>query len=232
VTAPGDPSVAVARSVPGVDVYETDKFFQFGAKFNKGWSLESGFDVMGRHGWLAVWDADILWPDSLPLSDLRPTTLYGARRRILDDPTAWHPALDWRALPLRRDGGPIGFTQIFHADAPSLRGKRPWYEVSFSHAAGGDDYFMRHFAPDRRRVLPIEALHLGPCDRHWFGCDAEGKELMAAFVKRNGWRRATEGLPPEAGAGVGEIVERVDVPGYEPTGYQLPFVRRAQAEHG
>jgi hypothetical protein len=27
---------------------------------------------------------------------------------------------------------------------------------------------------------------------------------------------------------VGEIVERVEVPGYEPTRFELPFVRRAR----
>lgn len=230
VTAPGDPAVAVARSVPNVEVLETDAFTRHGARFNKGLAMEEGFERLGRSGWLAIFDADIVWPDAIPLDRLRSHALHGCRRRVLDDPAAWRPDIDARRLPLINDKGPIGFTQIFHADAPYLAGKRPWYDVSFAHAGGGDAYFLSLFPRERWVTLPVESIHLGPVDRHWFGTDAEAKELMAAFVKRNNWRRAINGLPPGAGASVGEIRERVEVPGYAPSTYELPFVKRAREQ--
>ncbi len=229
VTAPGDPSIEVARDVPGVRVFETDAFYRHEAKFNKSYSLELSFDVLGRHGWIVIWDADCLWADSLPLDRMRPGFLHGARRRILDDPTRWTPELDWRTLPLNHDGSsPIGFFQAFAADDLAIKDKRPWYDVTFAHAGGGDAYFLTHWAPTRRVMLPLEVLHLGRVDQNWFGADQEGRDMMARFVTENQWRRAMRMHPPEAAARAAEPVHRVEVPGYEPTGYELPFVRRAR----
>ena len=230
ITTPRDELVKeIAGKVPGVRVYETDDFYAHGAHFNKGLCIERGFDVLGRDGWLMVWDSDCLWPDEMPLGELRTDTLYGARRRMLADPAAWTPDLDWRTCPMMADGGPIGFAQLFHADAPCLRDRRPWYDVSFAHAGGGDAYFMDLFPRDKRRGLPLSVLHLGERDRSWFGTSPEAREIMSAFVIRNGWRRRPY-HDPEAARRVGEIVERVEVPGYEPSAYELPFVRRAKAQ--
>jgi hypothetical protein len=148
---------------------------------------------------------------------------------VLKDVDAWRPDLNWRECPHLRDGGPIGFFQLFHAEAEWLQNKRPWYEVTFAHAGGCDDYFMRLFPAAARVVLPLEVLHLGPVDRHWFGCDDEGKAMMARYVTENGWMRAMQGLDPSLAASAPEPPRRVEVPGYEPTGYALPFERRAQA---
>lgn len=48
-------------------VIATDLFYADGAVFNKFRSLEYGLDVMGRHGWLCIMDADILWPKKVPI---------------------------------------------------------------------------------------------------------------------------------------------------------------------
>jgi len=227
VTTPEDEDTkAVARSIPGVRIFETGAFTRHGARFNKGLAMEEGFEALGRHGWCCIFDADILLPDVLPLADIRPDTLYGARRRVLEDPNKWQPDLNWNVAPHAKDGGPIGFTQLFHADA--IKDKRPWYDVSFGHAGGGDAFFIGHWPPGKRVVLPFDVLHLGPVDKNWFGLDPEGQDMMAAFVHRNGWRRAMAKADPTAVDRVPEIVERVEVPGYPKSDYELPFVKRAQ----
>jgi hypothetical protein len=228
VTAPGDPSIEVAKSVPGVRVYETNDFYAYGAKFNKGLCIERSFDVLGRHGWLLIHDADIIFPDDLHLERLQMGKLHGAKRRILDDPSAWHPGLDWGSCPLSKDGGPIGFAQLFHADDPCLAGKPFWYDPTFAHGGGGDAAFMSHWGAGKFCMLPVECLHLGPKDKHWFGCDPESVDLMAKFVTLNGWTRAAGNFTREQVERAGELVERVEVPGYV-SDYELPFVRRAQA---
>ena len=229
VTAPGDPAIEVARRVPGVRVFETDAFYQHGAKFNKSYALELGFEALGRHGWCLITDADILLPDHLPLDVIRPTALYGAKRRTLDDPAKWTPDFDWRKARMEKDGGPIGYFQLFHCDDSAIKDRRPWYDVSFAHGGGGDAFFLTHWHRFNRLWLPgVEVLHLGERDRHWFGTDEEGRRLMDAFVIRNGWTARRRDIDRKAIASVGEIVDRVSVPGYEPSGFELPFVRRAQ----
>lgn len=233
ITSPEDERTQeVARSVPGVRLSITDAFTRHGARFNKGLAFEeAGFDVLGRHGWILIHDADVLLPDSVPWDQLRPGHLHGARRRVLADPGLWTPGLDWNACPKHPDGAsPIGFFQAFAAEDPALAGKRPWYDVSFAHAGGGDAYHMEHWHPTKRAMLPVEVLHLGVPDRQWFGTSDEAKDLMARYVTENEWRRAMRGLDPAAAQRAGELPGRVQVPGYEPSTYQLPFERRAQAK--
>lgn len=131
---------------------------------------------------------------------------------------------------MSRDGGPIGFFQAFHADDPSIRDKRPWYDVSFGHAGGGDAYMVEHWNPANRVVLPFDVLHLGPTDSHWFGTDQAGIDMMARFVHENGWRGAMRKHGPDAVKRAETPVHRVEVPGYPKSTYELPFVRRAQRE--
>lgn len=46
---------------------KTDLFYANGATFNKWRALEWGLDAMGRHGWLCIMDADVLWPKKVSL---------------------------------------------------------------------------------------------------------------------------------------------------------------------
>lgn len=230
VTKPGDPCVDVARSVPGVRVFETDVFTRGGARFNKGWAMELGFSELGRDGWICVLDADVILPDHLPLERLRPDALHGAKRRVLEDVDRWSPGLDWQTCMPLRDGGPIGFLQIFNADAPAIRDVRPWYGVNFPHAGGGDAFLLDRFKQARAPIvmLPTYVLHLGPVDTNWFGADPEGRDMMAAYVHRMGWTRAMRTADPTAVDRVPETPDRVDVPGYETSSYVMPFERRAR----
>lgn len=226
VTSPEDHATrAVAEVTPGVRLHVTDAFTRHGAAFNKGLAMEEALDTLGRSGWILIWDADIIMPESLRLEKLRAGTVHGAKRATLADVSAWHPDLDWSRLPVDDDGAPVGFFQLFHASDPVLRDTRPWYDVTFAHAGGGDAYFLTHWPPSRKIVLPLTCLHLGPRDTHWFGIDEAAKARMAAFVRRNGWRRAEAGLADVTPA-EGDIPERVSVPGYPPSGFELPFVRR------
>ncbi len=222
---------AVARSVPGVRLFETDAFRRHGAFFNKGLMFEEAWDHFGRDGWWLIWDADILLPDEVDRGPMLPDVLYGCRRRMLADPSEWTPDLDWKRCPVMADGGPVGFFQLFNSKAPNLRGKRPWYDVSFAHAGGGDAAFLDSFPPSKRKLLPLEVLHLGERDRNWFGVDEGGRKIMDAFMVWNGWSRARtcRKIDPKVVEEVGEIRERVDVPGYGVSSFELPFVRRAKA---
>lgn len=231
VTSPEDEDTkAVARSVPGVHVFETDGFTRHGAIFNKGLCIEECISFMGRNGWILIWDSDCLFPDSIPFDQFRPDCLNGARRRILENPADWRPDLDWSALPLSRDGGPIGFFQAAHADDPAIRDTRPWYDVSFAHAGGGDARFLFLWPASKRVVLPFDVLHLGPKDTHWWGTSPEAVDIMARFVTENGWRHAARKFSPEQVDRAPDYVERVSVPGYEPSTFQLPFTRRANRD--
>lgn len=226
VTAPGDPAIEVARQVPGVRVLETTAFTDYGAKFNKGLAMEQGFDVMGRHGWILIHDADILFPDCPAIHNLMPGYLHGAKRHIIDDPAEWSPVMNWTRLPLARDGGPIGFFQLFHADDPAVKDKRPWYDVSFPHAGGCDAYFIEHWPSGRHHITATNCLHFGPKDHNWFGTDQDSRDIMGKFVTRNEWWRAAQHFTPDQVERAGEIPDRIQVPGYAPSTFELPFVRR------
>lgn len=234
ITSPDDEDTKeVARSVPGVTVFETDAFTRPGIDgtkplMNKGLAIEEGFDVLGREGLLLIWDADCLFPSEIPFEHIRPGFLHGCKRRILEDPTKWTPDLDWRMCQPSHDGSPVGFFQLFHADDPLLRDKRPWYDVTFAHAGGGDAYFITHWPREKQRMLPMEVLHLGPKDRHWFGTSQEAQDMMGRFVTENGWGRAARQFTPEQVARAAEPVNRVTVPGYPASTYELPFVVRSR----
>src|SRR5262245_59406044 len=95
VTSPDDHATAdgVAR-VAGARLHQTDAFTRHGAFFNKGLAFEESWDVLGRSGWILVHDADCLLPEELSLGQVRAGWLHGARRRILEDPSRWHPGLE------------------------------------------------------------------------------------------------------------------------------------------
>ncbi len=224
VTAPGDPSADVARSVPWVRVLETSVFFEHGAHFNKGAAMEYGFSELGRHGWICIFDADILMPDHIPFDRLWPDAIHGARRRIVDDVDAWRPEMPWSSFRDIGDTSPIGYFQLFDADSPRIKGKSPWYDVTFGHAGGCDAHIMEYYPRDDWRMLPMDVLHFGPVDTHWFGANPDGLAMIEAYARRIGWDRRSNVRPDESAvAAVGTVAHRVSIPGYEPTGFEIPI---------
>lgn len=175
ITAPHDVATQeLAKSIPNVRLYVTDEFTRDGAMFNKGRSIESGFSVLGRHGQILIWDADILFPDRMldlieDYGPLRQDILYGCPRRMVDNPLAWDPARPWKVYPVGPDNNRvIGYFQLFNAASRFLQ-TRPWYDQRFTHAGGGDGYFERLTPRDHQVLLPFDVLHLGPKDANWFG---------------------------------------------------------------
>lgn len=227
VTSPTDQKTKdVCRDIPGVRVYETDAFYRFGAKFNKGLAMEEGFDILGREGWILIWDADTLLPDDISYN-YQPGNLYNAHRLILSNPKNWTPEYDWNRAPLSNDREFPGYFQLFHASDAQIS-QHPWYDVTFAHAGGCDGYFQTRWAPCRKIRLPFKVLHLGPRDANWFGRATERvdntpveeaaihKQEMQKFLAFKGW-----GRPINTPFDESSYSEKVAVPGALQTGYRL-----------
>ena len=228
VTTPEDNETKdLCAMIPNVRVFETDAFTRFGARFNKGLAIEEGFDFLGRHGWILIWDADIIFPDDMSeqvkVEDLNPQMMYGAPRLILKDPTQWTPDYDWNTAKRTLDRCYPGFFQLFHASDPHIA-ELPWYDVTFNNAGGGDGYFDTRWLWAEKMKFPFTVLHLGERDANWFGRAtkrADGKEvegaeqrkaLMDEFLASKGWGRPCSGKPFE---------DRVQIPGVQPTDFKL-----------
>ena len=169
VTSPADEATQhVVSAVPNGEVYATDAFYRQGAAFNKGLALEQGFDVLGREGWLLVWDADIVMPDRMELADVEIGNLYSPHRRMCRNPGEYHGQTDWTRWPIQGDREHAGYFQLFHAADPLL-GDRPWYGIDWKHAGGCDSDFQARWPAHKRRRLPFEVLHLGVEHVNWHG---------------------------------------------------------------
>jgi len=130
VTAPHDEkTIRTAEQIPNVEVLKTDAFYQLGATFNKGCAMEIGLRRLGKDGWIVVWDADTLFPDSIDIPDKQIGKLYGARRKVAHN-KHW---LNFSALEdesFYPDEGEIpGYFQMFHAEDPVLKNRDIWYPV-------------------------------------------------------------------------------------------------------
>lgn len=206
VTAPHDHKTkAVVRSVPNCKLFETNAFYENGAKFNKGRSLESAFDFLGRAGWILIWDADTIFPTDMQLVDLEVGKLYNPPRLILDDPKKYTPEMPWTEAKPTHDWQFPGYFQLFHAEDPHLI-QKPWYGVNYTHAGGCDADFQFRWPMSNKVRLKFHVLHLGPRDTNWFGrvservdglpveTAEERKQIMddyAAFKWKRGGKRVS-----------------------------------------
>lgn len=172
--------------------YQTDAFYRDGAVFNKFRALEEGLDVFGRHGWLCLMDADVLWPKDVKLcgcgchsgkmrhfracckvgEGLTVGNLYSPLRHMMVElpvPFALPQENEWGKFPIHRNVNEwAGYTQIFHADDPHLP-KAPWHEVNWKHAGGADSFFQRLWPAQCKVRTPWNCLHLGPAGENWCG---------------------------------------------------------------
>lgn len=185
----------------GVDVHVTDAFYKDGAKFNKGAAIEEAFDVIGREGWMLVWDADTLFPKEMSLI-AHIGGLYTPHRHILEDVSTWSPELDWSTVPLRIEQEHPGYFQLFHAADPVLRA-RPWYGIQYKHAGGCDSVFQSRWAASNRLRPDFNVLHLGPHGTNWYGrvservdgeptspeAEQRRKDMEAMYENRKGLNR-------------------------------------------
>lgn len=230
VTSPDDERTkAVCAAIPGVRAFETDAFTRPDSNgvvpfFNKGRAIEEAFDFMGRHGWILVWDADILFPGSLRLDTVVPGYLWGAQRRMLDDPRKWTPEFNWALAPLGRDLLIPGYFQLFHADDIQIANKRPWYDPTFTHAGGGDAYFSELWPPSLHKRILSTVLHLGRKDTNWFGTSEDGRKTMDAYLVRKGWTHTRKDIDHRAAREVGPVAERLSIDGHH-SNYTMPAER-------
>ena len=176
----------------------TDLFYANGATFNKWAALEWGLDQMGRHGWICLMDADVLWPKviaqccppsggTLFLNGLAVNIgqLCSPLRRMWNEWPNWpmeatetwagDPVTglllesQWSRFPIHRNVNEwAGYSQIFHASDPAL-GPPPWHEVDWRHAGSADSFFQRRWPAERKVRPPFEVLHLGTAGQNWFG---------------------------------------------------------------
>jgi len=135
-------------------------------------------------------------------------------RRMLGDPRQFVDGMDWSRLRRcvdHRPGLMPGYLLLFHADDLYLA-ERPWYDVTFRHAGGGDGYFQSRWPRDRKVWLPSDVLHMGPHNAQWFGRSSSGLEEMSRYKVAKGWENGPDGKRGKRGL---PVAERVEVPGHE-----------------
>jgi hypothetical protein len=181
----GDLDVASADAIVAgrcgaTKVVVTTAFWEQGAVFNKWAALEKGLDLMGREGWIAHLDADVIWPEHIEWPNhLTPGMLCSPLRRMinpfsvlqLSPDSLWSPPEErtWSQLPIHRNVNEwAGYSQVYHASDPRL-GKPPWHETNYTHAGAADSWFQQKW-PRELKVRPAwECLHIGEAGQNWFG---------------------------------------------------------------
>lgn len=175
----------------GCLVYRTNSFWDKGALFNKWVALEQGLDAFGRHGWLCIMDADVLWPKDIVIepwseADGKPYALgiwtgpgqetlvkFGSlvtpRRHMYPTiPSTLPPEGEWARYPVHTVNEFAGYSQVFHASDPVLP-KPPWHETNWKHAGGADSFFQMRWKERDKIRPPFNVLHLGPNGTNWCG---------------------------------------------------------------
>jgi hypothetical protein len=161
--------------------FTTSHFELGGSPFNKGAALEAAMGEIGRDGWIATFDADMMLPEGVVWPELRAGCIYGTRRYHLFDASQWADCIyssSWRPLPfaITRHAWPRGHGfctlgghfLLFHADDPALR-ERPWFSWRQRFAGGVDSDFVARWPRDRQKRLPFDMLHLGKPETNWAG---------------------------------------------------------------
>lgn len=173
VTSTADlPNVAPICAANDAQAIATDLFYSRGAKFNKWAALEFALDRIGRHGWLCLADADVLWPKTIPDYPRTAGNLYVPYRRMMTDlprPFTIPPESEWKRFPIHQNVREFaGYSQLFNASDPHL-GPPPWHDVDWTHAGGADSFFQRKWPNSHKIRPPFEVLHLGEPGANWAG---------------------------------------------------------------
>jgi len=167
------------------ELFVTDSFYKDRATFNKWRALEEGLDALGRKGWLAIMDADIIWPKRIR-KNFRKGNLYSPWRRIWRDVEL--PLLhedEWENHPRHNDISFAGYTLIFHCQDRHLP-KKPWHEINWAHAGGADTIFQKRWPEANKKRTGWDVLHLGPPCKNW--CGRSTARLDGRLVPHSGNR--------------------------------------------
>lgn len=173
VTHPDDAATIAVAEEFGADILLTEIFYARGALFNKFAALELGLESMSRHGWMAVIDADIVFPNTMKPWTKKIGELYTPRRRMLPripmSPEQVPPVRRWRQFRYRLPNEPFdGYCQIFHASDRVLA-QKPWYQTHWKWCAGPDTFFHQRWPEHQKIRPPFEVLHLGEPVINWAG---------------------------------------------------------------
>lgn len=153
----------------GARVHRTSAFYAGGAHFNKYKAIEEGFDILGRSGWLAILDADIVLPRFASVPSWHVDCLYTAPRRVIFSiPESIPEESAWDAIPDFKERLWIGYLQVFHASSPYLSDP-PWHMTDIGFAGIGDREFGNLWPHCARRLFPFHVLHIGEPAKNWFG---------------------------------------------------------------
>lgn len=197
VTTPGSKDAEVARR-NSCSVFTTDAFHRDGASFNRWLALEEAMSARGRDGWIALVDADVMWPrdatNALERWDGHPSVeyLYSPYRRMMDDARLLFangvpPEGLWSSYRLDRGTADrASHTLMFHGSDAAL-GRPPWFDVGWKHAGGADSAFRAKWPEGRKLRPPFEVLHAGPAGVNWFGRStplADGTVLPGSEERR------------------------------------------------
>lgn len=173
VTHPRDKETIDVAQEFGAEVLMTRVFYEREAVFNKFHALELGLDYIGREGWIAVMDCDVLLPRNMRPWVKNPGRLYTPRRRMFPTiPISVDQVPEerkWRQYKYRMAREPFdGYCQIFHASDPVL-GPPPWHVTNWKWCAGPDTFFHQKWR-EANKVRPnFEVLHLGEPATNWAG---------------------------------------------------------------
>lgn len=170
ITHPKDTKTIQITKQFGLSLFLSESFYDNGADFNKWLPLEQAFKFYGRHGWICMMDADVLWPKKIEQS-FEPGNLYTPFRRMCENfevPFKYPPEETWARYPLHPVKEFAGYSQIFHGSDPVVQ-KTPWLETNWRHAGGADSFFQRKWRLANKIRPSFEALHLGPHGTNWCG---------------------------------------------------------------
>lgn len=199
VTSLTDTATTEVAVQNGATLFKTGAFYDDGAAFNKWLALEQGLSFFPREGWLAILDADVLWPQNIEFAEstdgmlmistiqgggaylsmaLNPGYLYSPLRRMWNDWPSYNgvacgpilPKEDvWPHFPLHRQQHEFAGYSQIFHADDPALGTPPWHQTDWIHAGGADSFFQEKW-PANRKIRPsFEVLHLGPAGHNWFG---------------------------------------------------------------
>lgn len=200
VTDSKDVATAALATKVNANLFQTDVFYERGAKFNKGAALEQARKLLPWEDWFLFFDADVIpephWKLVLENFAPSPGALYGAVRYQSSDLSKEIGEQGQRFLfpasSIIRDA-PCdgGYFHLFHTSDPAVRVEpgADLLETCWSHAGVYDSKFKMCWPGEKWIVSPVQLLHVGERE-NWTGRgDREGmkKLLQDRFKHGGGW---------------------------------------------
>ncbi len=154
-----------------VKCHQTNSFYEYGAKFNRGAAFNEVLNKINPTDWICFTDVDILFPDNfrdiVDKENLNKNTLYGGSRAFIKKYSEWIKIKDNKEELLKLEqveGFGVGFMQIWNINSNKLKDipKDKIYPYGYD-VEEMDIQFLKIFHPDVKTVgkLPINCYHLG-----------------------------------------------------------------------